>query len=192
MLVEAAVVGREVECARARGPRRRARRASSVAGEIVVDRARVLRLRGEVPRRAGRRAGLPGRPRRRRARRDAAHRARVRSRRSAARGSRGSTSSSPTRASSSTRSTRCRGSRRSRCSRRCWLASGLSYPELITELIERRGSRRGADRLAARRAVLSVGVECDRSRRCSAAIADDGVRREVGDRGRARRPRRCR
>ena len=74
VLVESAVVGREIECGVLEGrspgerPRQRRRRGRR-------HRARLLRLRGEVPRRAGRRPGLPGRPRRRRAVRAAARRA---------------------------------------------------------------------------------------------------------------------
>ena len=115
VLVEAAIVGREVECAVLEG-RDGGEPRVSVAGEIVVTGPRVLRLRGEVPRPGCRAADLPGRAGIRRTARDAADRRRGRSRRSAGRASRGSTSSSAARASSSTRSTRCRASPRSRCS----------------------------------------------------------------------------
>ena len=84
-------------------------------------------------------ADVPGRHRRADPR-DGRRRVR---RRRAARGSRGSTSSSPRPArSSSTRSTRCRGSRRARCTRGCGRRRGLSYPELIDELVDLALARR--------------------------------------------------
>ncbi len=94
-----AVVGREVECGVLVG-RDGAPARVSVAGEIVMTDARVLRLRSEVPGRRRRPAGLPGRPARRRARRDAAASPHRRSRRSAAPASPASTASSPAPSSS--------------------------------------------------------------------------------------------
>ena len=61
MLVEAGVVGREVEIAVLGGRTARARPGLRRRRDRR-DRPGVLRLRGEVPRRARRRARLPGRP----------------------------------------------------------------------------------------------------------------------------------
>ena len=107
--------------ARSRSPCSRAARrraARRVAGEIVADRSRVLRLRGQVPRRRRRRRwSAPPSSTDARARGDAGTRhPRVRGgRRRGPRPRR--LLPHRRRASSSTSSTRCPGSRRSRCSR---------------------------------------------------------------------------
>ena len=136
MVVEAAVFGREIECGVLEGHGTDATRTSELGECIVVQNhefydyeAKYLAegdVRLETP---GRRAG---RGRRRRSGRWRPGRSTWRG----ARGWRGSTSSSPRPVTcSSTRSTRCRGSRRSSMYPRMWAASGLTYPELIDELI---------------------------------------------------------
>ena len=120
---------------RARGTRRQ-RRAGLRGRRDRHHRPRLLRLRGEVPRR--RRASTWSAPPTSRTaswRTSSGSRC-APSRRSAGAGSPASTSSSPARASSSTRSTRCRASRRSRCSRGAGSSRASRYPDLITDLIE--------------------------------------------------------
>ena len=106
----------------------RTARARRVPAEIPpVDRARLLRLRGQVHR-LGRRASCPRRSPRSRPPRCSGSRSRP-SRRRPARAWSARTSSSPrTASSSSTRSTRCPASPRSRCTRGCGRRRGVELP----------------------------------------------------------------
>ena len=135
VLVETGVVGREIEIAVLGGrdgvPR------TSVAGEIVAGERQLLRLRVEVPRRPRRRLRLPGRPLTDdETRRDPApRRPRVRGHRR--RGAR------PGRLLPDRRRLRRQRGQHDAglhadldVPARAGSASGLSYPELITELIE--------------------------------------------------------
>ena len=118
VLVEAAIVGREIECGVLEGEAGGAPEASLLA-EIQVVRPRLLRLRGQVPRR-GSRVRHPGRPAGRGdppgpgVRLPHLHRAGLRRP-----GPGRLLRHRRTTRSTSTRSTRCRASRRRRCSRGC-------------------------------------------------------------------------
>ena len=94
IIVEAAIVGPRDRVRRARRPRRRpGARVAARRDRGHRPAAHVLRLRGQVPRRGRRDAGLPGRPARRGSSRPCRTRRCGRSRRSGARGSPGSTCS---------------------------------------------------------------------------------------------------
>ena len=108
----------------------------SVAGEIVVRGREFYDFEAKYLDAPGVELGLPRRSRRRASSpRCSASRA-ARSRRSAARGWRASTSSSPTTGFVVNEINTMPGFTPISMFPTCWLSSGLSYPELITELIE--------------------------------------------------------
>ena len=136
VVVEAAIVGRELECGVLQDldgtPR------ASELGEIEVRvRPRLLRLRGQVPRRGRRPAHHAGRRPDRRPRPGAGARRPGLRGRWAARAWPGSTSSGrPTATWWSTRSTRCPGFTPHSMYPRMWAASGVDYPALVDRLIQ--------------------------------------------------------
>ena len=134
-----------------RGPRRR-RTARVAPRRDRADDPRVLRLRGQVPRRRRRGCRVPGRPDGRRDRGGCRSSASARSRPSTAAGSRAWTSSSPRTTLYVNELNTMPGFTPISMFPKCWIASGMTYPRAHLGAHRHRArARRAASRVGSRR-----------------------------------------